>query len=140
VLEGFAPIPSPLATPKPHHHPPSAVTVSDSTNTHHRLLFTQKNSLEGFYMDKFHGELIMYQTTDGLTKIEARFCDGTVWLTLARLKKTFYTIPTTNTNPSASATWFGFGANWRATNCTERSRLRKRLASFVFYGNMYRKA
>ncbi len=32
-----------------------------------------------------HGEIILYQTEDGLTKIDVRFEDETVWLTQAQL-------------------------------------------------------
>jgi hypothetical protein len=31
----------------------------------------------------------MYRTTDGLTRIEARFCDETVWLTLDQMADLF---------------------------------------------------
>jgi hypothetical protein len=37
----------------------------------------------------FRGELIIYQTADGLTKIEARLCDETVWLTLDQMSELF---------------------------------------------------
>jgi hypothetical protein len=39
--------------------------------------------------NEFRGELIMYQTADGLTKIDARFCDETVWLTLDQMADLF---------------------------------------------------
>ena len=32
-----------------------------------------------------HGEIILYQTEDGLTKIDVHFEDETVWLTQAQL-------------------------------------------------------
>lgn len=32
-----------------------------------------------------HGEIILYQTEDGLTEIDVRFEDETVWLTQAQL-------------------------------------------------------
>jgi hypothetical protein len=35
------------------------------------------------------GEIIMYQTEDGLTKIEAHLSDETIWLTLDRMAELF---------------------------------------------------
>lgn len=38
-------------------------------------------------------ELILYQTEDGRTRIECRFEDDTVWLTLALMAELFQTTP-----------------------------------------------
>ena len=36
-----------------------------------------------------HGEIILYQTEDGLTKIDVRFEDETVWLTQQQMADLF---------------------------------------------------
>ena len=36
-----------------------------------------------------HGEIILYQTEDGLTKIDVRFEDETVWLTQQQMAELF---------------------------------------------------
>ena len=38
-----------------------------------------------------HGDIIIYQTEDGVTKIDVRFVDETVWLTQAQLVQLFQT-------------------------------------------------
>ena len=38
-----------------------------------------------------HGEIILYQTEDGLTKIDVRFEDETVWLTQAQMAELYQT-------------------------------------------------
>ena len=38
-----------------------------------------------------HGEIILYQTEDGLTKIDVRFEDESVWLTQAQLRELYQT-------------------------------------------------
>ena len=37
-----------------------------------------------------HGDIIIYQTDDGETKIDVRFVDETVWLTQAQLVELFH--------------------------------------------------
>ena len=37
------------------------------------------------------GDIIIYQTEDGVTKIDVRFVDETVWLTQAQLVQLFQT-------------------------------------------------
>ena len=39
------------------------------------------------------GEILLYQTEDGRTRIECRFEDNTLWLTQARMAKLFQTTP-----------------------------------------------
>lgn len=36
-----------------------------------------------------HGEIILYQTEDGMTKIDVRFEDETVWLTQQQMAELF---------------------------------------------------
>ena len=40
-------------------------------------------------MDRDYGEILMYQTEDGLTKIEVELRDETVWLTLEQIAELF---------------------------------------------------
>ena len=42
-------------------------------------------------MDDKHSEIIMYQTEDGLTKINVQMEDDTVWLTQAQMTELFQT-------------------------------------------------
>jgi len=39
------------------------------------------------------GEILLYQTEDGRTRIECRFEDNTLWLTQAQMAKLFQTTP-----------------------------------------------
>jgi hypothetical protein len=41
------------------------------------------------FMDMNHGEIIMYQTDDGLTKIEVELRDDTVWLSCDKMAELF---------------------------------------------------
>lgn len=41
--------------------------------------------------DQSQGEIVIYQTEDGLTKVECRFVDETVWLTQQQMAELFHT-------------------------------------------------
>lgn len=41
--------------------------------------------------DQSQGEIVIYQAEDGLTKVECRFVDETVWLTQQQMAELFYT-------------------------------------------------
>ena len=48
------------------------------------------------------GDIIIYQTEDGVTKIDVRFVDETVWLTQAQLVQLFQTSKAVNCKSSES--------------------------------------
>ena len=41
--------------------------------------------------DQSQGEIVIYQAEDGLTKVECRFVDETVWLTQQQMAELFHT-------------------------------------------------
>ena len=41
--------------------------------------------------DQSHGEIVIYQAEDGITKVECRFVDETVWLTQQQMAELFHT-------------------------------------------------
>lgn len=41
--------------------------------------------------DQIQGEIVIYQAEDGLTKVECRFVDETVWLTQQQMAELFHT-------------------------------------------------
>ena len=41
--------------------------------------------------DQTQGEIVIYQAEDGLTKVECRFVDDTVWLTQQQMAELFHT-------------------------------------------------
>ena len=41
--------------------------------------------------DQGQGEIVIYQAEDGLTKVECRFVDETVWLTQQQMAELFHT-------------------------------------------------
>jgi hypothetical protein len=40
----------------------------------------------------FHGEIILYQTEDGLSRVECRFADESLWLTQRLMAELFQTL------------------------------------------------
>ena len=51
----------------------------------------QKTDLKEMNKDNNQGEIVIYQTDDGDTKIDVRFVDETVWLTQAQLCELYQT-------------------------------------------------
>ena len=51
----------------------------------------QKINLKEMNKDNNQGEIVIYQTDDGDTKIDVRFVDETVWLTQAQLCELYQT-------------------------------------------------
>ena len=51
----------------------------------------QKIDLKEMNKDNNQGEIVIYQTDDGNTKIDVRFVDETVWLTQAQLCELYQT-------------------------------------------------
>lgn len=51
----------------------------------------QKIDLKEINKDNSQGEIVIYQTDDGDTKIDVRFVDETVWLTQAQLCELYQT-------------------------------------------------
>ena len=51
----------------------------------------QKIDLKEMNKDNNQGEIVIYQTDDGDTKIDVRFVDETVWLTQAQLCELYQT-------------------------------------------------
>ena len=51
----------------------------------------QKIDLKKMNKDNNQGEIVIYQTDDGDTKIDVRFVDETVWLTQAQLCELYQT-------------------------------------------------
>ena len=47
--------------------------------------------MKGEKVPDSQGDIIIYQTEDGVTKIDVRFVDETVWLTQAQLVQLFQT-------------------------------------------------
>ena len=45
-----------------------------------------------------HGEVIVYQSSDGLTRVDVRFQDETVWLTQQQMTELFQTSRTNREN------------------------------------------
>lgn len=51
---------------------------------------------------EYGGELVLYRTEDGRTRLECRFSDGTVWLTQVQMSELFQTtVPNINTHLKA---------------------------------------
>ena len=51
----------------------------------------QKIDLKEMNKDNNQGEIVIYQTDDGDTKIDVRFVDETIWLTQAQLCELYQT-------------------------------------------------
>lgn len=59
---------------------------------------------------KDQGEIVIYQTEDGKTKIDVRFIDETVWLTQQQLGELFQSSRSYNERADAEKPFMGFTA------------------------------
>ena len=68
--------------------------------------------------DNSQGEIVIYQTDDGDTKIDVRFVDETVWLTQAQLCWTLSKRANQNVSEHIKNI-FEDGRAWRKFSCSE---------------------